>query len=79
MTVWLRRMGRDPTIIERHLEDQGLPKDLTISPWWKVASYRCRHIAQERGGCGNLFPARRGVWAEVSHWVDARRDSCGRV
>ncbi len=75
MTVWLRRMGRYRTIIERHLEDQGLPKDLIYLAMVESGFDPSATSHKSAGGVWQFIPgAARAYGLEVSHWVDARRD-----
>jgi membrane-bound lytic murein transglycosylase D len=75
MTSWCRRMGRYRTIIERRLEEQGLPKDLIYLAMVESGFDPGATSNKSAGGVWQFIPgAARAYGLEVSHWVDARRD-----
>jgi membrane-bound lytic murein transglycosylase D len=75
MSTWLRRMGRYRAIIERTLEDQGLPKDLIYLAMVESGFDPGATSLKSAGGVWQFIPgAARAYGLEVSHWVDARRD-----
>lgn len=75
MATWLRRMGRYRAIIERQLEEQGLPKDLIYLAMIESGFDPGATSHKSAGGVWQFIPgAARAYGLEVSHWVDARRD-----
>jgi membrane-bound lytic murein transglycosylase D len=75
MSTWLRRMGRYRAIIERRLEEQGLPKDLIYLAMVESGFDPGATSLKSAGGVWQFIPgAARAYGLEVSHWVDARRD-----
>ena len=75
MTSWLRKMGRYRAIIERRLEEQGLPKDLIYLAMVESGFDPGATSPKSAGGVWQFIPgAARAYGLEVSHWVDARRD-----
>ncbi len=75
MTSWLRKMGRYRAIIERRLDDQGLPRDLIYLAMVESGFDPGATSLKSAGGVWQFIPgAARAYGLEVSHWVDARRD-----
>lgn len=75
MATWFRRMGRYRAIIERQLQDQGLPKDLIYLAMVESGFDPAATSHKSAGGVWQFIPgAARAYGLEVSHWVDARRD-----
>jgi membrane-bound lytic murein transglycosylase D len=75
MTSWLRKMGRYRAIIERRLDEQGLPKDLIYLAMVESGFDPGATSQKSAGGVWQFIPgAARAYGLEVSHWVDARRD-----
>jgi membrane-bound lytic murein transglycosylase D len=75
MTVWLRRMGRYRAIIEKILDQEGLPKDLIFLAMIESGFDPGAVSPKAAGGIWQFIPgAARAYGLEVSHWVDARRD-----
>jgi membrane-bound lytic murein transglycosylase D len=75
MSVWLRKMGRYRAIIERKLDDQGLPRDLIYLAMIESGFDPGATSLKSAGGVWQFIPgAARAYGLEVSHWVDARRD-----
>jgi len=75
MTSWLRRMGRYRTIIERRLDEQGLPRDLIYLAMVESGFDPGATSQKSAGGVWQFIPgAGRAYGLEVSQWVDARRD-----
>jgi membrane-bound lytic murein transglycosylase D len=75
MTSWIRRMGRYRAVIERRLEEQGLPKDLIFLAMVESGFDPGATSLKSAGGVWQFIPtAARAYGLEVSHWVDARRD-----
>jgi membrane-bound lytic murein transglycosylase D len=75
MAAWLRRMGRYRAIIERKLDEQGLPKDLIFLAMVESGFDPGATSNKSAGGVWQFIPgAARAYGLEVSHWVDARRD-----
>jgi membrane-bound lytic murein transglycosylase D len=75
MTSWLRKMGRYRDIIERRLDEQGLPKDLIYLAMVESGFDTGATSRKAAGGVWQFMPgAARAYGLEVSHWVDARRD-----
>jgi len=75
MAAWLRRMGRYRALIERKLDEQGLPKDLIFLAMVESGFDPGATSNKSAGGVWQFIPgAARAYGLEVSHWVDARRD-----
>jgi membrane-bound lytic murein transglycosylase D len=75
ISVWLRKMGRYRAIIERKLDDQGLPRDLIYLAMIESGFDPGATSLKSAGGVWQFIPgAARAYGLEVSHWVDARRD-----
>ena len=75
MSVWLRKMGRYRAIIERKLDEQGLPRDLIYLAMIESGFDPGATSLKSAGGVWQFIPgAARAYGLEVSHWVDARRD-----
>ena len=75
MSVWLRKMGRYRAIIERKLNEQGLPRDLIYLAMIESGFDPVATSLKSAGGVWQFIPgAARAYGLEVSHWVDARRD-----
>jgi membrane-bound lytic murein transglycosylase D len=75
MSTWLRRMGRYRALIERRLEEQGLPGDLIYLAMVESGFDPGATSLKSAGGVWQFIPgAARAYGLEVSHWVDARRD-----
>jgi membrane-bound lytic murein transglycosylase D len=75
MTSWLRKMGRYRAIIERKLDDEGLPRDLIYLAMVESGFDPGATSLKSAGGVWQFIPgAARAYGLEVSHWVDARRD-----
>lgn len=75
MSTWLRRMGRYRALIERRLEEQGLPCDLIYLAMVESGFDPGATSLKSAGGVWQFIPgAARAYGLEVSHWVDARRD-----
>jgi membrane-bound lytic murein transglycosylase D len=75
MATWYRRMGRYRALIERQLDDQGLPKDLIYLAMIESGFDPGATSQKSAGGVWQFIPgAARAYGLEVSHWVDARRD-----
>jgi membrane-bound lytic murein transglycosylase D len=75
MSVWLRKMGRYRAIIERKLDEQGLPRDLIFLAMIESGFDPGATSLKSAGGVWQFIPgAARAYGLEVSHWVDARRD-----
>jgi membrane-bound lytic murein transglycosylase D len=75
ITSWFRRMGRYRALIERRLEEQGLPKDLIYLAMVESGFDPGATSNKSAGGVWQFIPgAARAYGLEVSHWVDARRD-----
>ena len=75
MTSWLRKMGRYRAIIEKRLDDQGLPRDLIYLAMVESGFDPGATSLKSAGGVWQFIPgAARAYGLEVSHWVDARRD-----
>ena len=75
MVSWSRRMGRYRAVIERRLEEQGLPKDLIYLAMVESGFDPGATSNRSAGGVWQFIPgAARAYGLEVSHWVDARRD-----
>lgn len=75
MTSWCRRMGRYRAIIERRLDEQGLPRDLIYLAMVESGFDPGATSQKSAGGVWQFIPgAARAYGLEVSQWVDARRD-----
>ena len=75
MSSWLRKMGRYRAIIERKLDEQGLPRDLIYLAMVESGFDPGATSQKAAGGVWQFIPgAARAYGLEVSHWVDARRD-----
>jgi membrane-bound lytic murein transglycosylase D len=75
MASWIRRMGRYRAIIERRLDEQGLPRDLIFLAMVESGFDPGATSLKSAGGVWQFIPgAARAYGLEVSHWVDARRD-----
>ncbi len=75
MSVWLRKMGRYRAVIERKLDEQGLPRDLIYLAMVESGFDPGATSQRSAGGVWQFIPgAARAYGLEVSHWVDARRD-----
>ena len=75
MTSWLRRMGRYRALIERKLDEQGLPRDLIYLAMVESGFDPGATSQKSAGGIWQFIPgAARAYGLEVSRWVDARRD-----
>jgi membrane-bound lytic murein transglycosylase D len=75
ISVWLRKMGRYRAIIERKLDEQGLPRDLIYLAMIESGFDPGATSLKSAGGVWQFIPgAARAYGLEVSHWVDARRD-----
>ena len=75
MSAWLRKMGRYRAIIERKLDEQGLPRDLIYLAMVESGFDPGATSLKSAGGVWQFIPgAARAYGLEVSHWVDARRD-----
>jgi membrane-bound lytic murein transglycosylase D len=75
ISVWLRKMGRYRAIIERKLDEQGLPRDLIFLAMIESGFDPGATSLKAAGGVWQFIPsAARAYGLEVSHWVDARRD-----
>lgn len=75
MASWCRRMGRYRTIIERRLDEQGLPRDLIFLAMVESGFDPGAVSPKSAGGVWQFIPgAARAYGLEVSQWVDARRD-----
>lgn len=75
MTSWCRRMGRYRAIIERRLDEQGLPRDLIFLAMIESGFDPGATSLKSAGGVWQFIPgAARAYGLEVSQWVDARRD-----
>jgi membrane-bound lytic murein transglycosylase D len=75
MASWLRRMGRFRAVIERRLDEQGLPKDLIYLAMVESGFDPGATSLKSAGGVWQFIPgAARAYGLEVSQWVDARRD-----
>jgi membrane-bound lytic murein transglycosylase D len=75
MSVWLRKMGRYRAIIERKLDEQGMPRDLIYLAMVESGFDPGATSQRSAGGVWQFIPgAARAYGLEVSHWVDARRD-----
>jgi membrane-bound lytic murein transglycosylase D len=75
MSVWLRKMGRYRAIIERKLDEQGMPRDLIYLAMIESGFDPVATSLKSAGGVWQFIPgAARAYGLEVSHWVDARRD-----
>ena len=75
MSAWLRKMGRYRAIIERKLDEQGLPRDLIYLAMIESGFDPGATSLKSAGGVWQFIPgAARAYGLEVSHWVDARRD-----
>jgi membrane-bound lytic murein transglycosylase D len=75
MASWCRRMGRYRAIIERRLDEQGLPRDLIYLAMVESGFDPGATSLKSAGGVWQFIPgAARAYGLEVSQWVDARRD-----
>lgn len=75
MATWLRRMGRYRPIIERKLDELGLPRDLIFLAMIESGFDPGATSNKSAGGVWQFIPgAARAYGLEVNHWVDARRD-----
>ncbi|HEX7501763.1 MAG TPA: LysM peptidoglycan-binding domain-containing protein, partial [Polyangia bacterium] len=75
ISVWLRKMGRYRAVIERKLDEQGLPRDLIYLAMIESGFDPVATSLKAAGGVWQFIPgAARAYGLEVSHWVDARRD-----
>jgi membrane-bound lytic murein transglycosylase D len=75
MATWLRRMGRYQAVIERMLDQEGLPRDLIYLAMIESGFDPGATSLRSAGGIWQFIPgAARAYGLEVSRWVDARRD-----
>jgi membrane-bound lytic murein transglycosylase D len=75
MAIWLRRMGRYRILIERRLDEQGLPRDLIYLAMVESGFDPGATSLKRAGGIWQFIPAAaRAYGLEVSRWLDARRD-----
>jgi membrane-bound lytic murein transglycosylase D len=75
MATWLRRMGRYRAVIERKLDQEGLPRDLIFLAMVESGFDPGATSLRSAGGIWQFVPgAARAYGLEVSRWVDARRD-----
>jgi membrane-bound lytic murein transglycosylase D len=75
ISVWLRKMSRYRAVIERKLDEQGLPRDLIYLAMIESGFDPVATSLKAAGGVWQFIPgAARAYGLEVSHWVDARRD-----